>query len=215
MVRCRICRPPYEQREIYDPHKLTAAHNTLPLGTEVEVTNLLNGLSVVVKINDRGPFAQDRIIDLSEAAARILEMQYLGVVPVRVKVLGQQDAHPFAPVAINNNWNSQHLPQPIPNQTLPPMQPVSMQPVSMQPGAPMQQPSGLRVMGLAGLQGNQVVARNFAIGERLLLTSQTSGQVVEVVVINNQLPTSQQVDLLVSDDLLNYLGHQLSILGRF
>jgi rare lipoprotein A len=59
-------------REIYNMHALTAAHKTLPFGTYVRVTNLNNGKSVVVRINDRGPFIKGRIIDLSYAAARKL-----------------------------------------------------------------------------------------------------------------------------------------------
>jgi peptidoglycan lytic transglycosylase len=74
--------------ERFDKHKLTAAHRTLPLGTRVRVTNTRNGRSVEVRINDRGPFGNhSRIIDLSEAAARRLEMIDAGVVPVTVEVL--------------------------------------------------------------------------------------------------------------------------------
>ena len=60
--------------EIYDMEKLTAAHRRLPFQTWVEVTNLTNGKSVDVRINDRGPFAHGRIIDLSQAAARDIEL---------------------------------------------------------------------------------------------------------------------------------------------
>lgn len=74
--------------ERYDMHSLTAAHKTLPFGVVVEVTNLHNGRSVEVRINDRGPFKKGRIIDLSYAAARELEMIGPGVVPVRVVVIG-------------------------------------------------------------------------------------------------------------------------------
>ncbi len=73
--------------EIYDKHKLTAAHRTLPCGTMVKVTNLENGRSVVVRINDRGPFRKGRIIDLSYEAARRLKMIRKGVVKVKVEVL--------------------------------------------------------------------------------------------------------------------------------
>jgi rare lipoprotein A len=66
---------------------LTAAHNTLPLGTFVAVTNLDNGQSVVVRINDRGPFVKNRVIDLSYAAARALDMIGTGTAPVRIEVL--------------------------------------------------------------------------------------------------------------------------------
>ena len=61
---------PTASGEIFDPELLTAAHRTLPLGSILEVTDALSGRSVVVRVNDRGPFHGDRVIDLSEAAAR-------------------------------------------------------------------------------------------------------------------------------------------------
>jgi rare lipoprotein A len=77
--------------EIYDMYKLTAAHRTLPFETMVRVTNLNNGKSTVVRITDRGPFVNNRIIDLSLAAAREVESVGPGVVPARVEVLGGVD----------------------------------------------------------------------------------------------------------------------------
>ena len=77
--------------EIYDMYKLTAAHRTLPFETMVRVTNLNNGKSTVVRITDRGPFVDNRIIDLSLAAAREVDSVGSGVVPVRVEVLGGVD----------------------------------------------------------------------------------------------------------------------------
>ena len=77
--------------EIYDMYKLTAAHRTLPFETMVRVTNLNNGKSTVVRITDRGPFVDNRIIDLSLAAAREVDSVGPGVVPVRVEVLGGVD----------------------------------------------------------------------------------------------------------------------------
>lgn len=74
--------------ERYDMYALTAAHKTLPFDVIVEVTNLSNGRSVEVRINDRGPFKKGRIIDLSYAAASELKMIGPGVVPVRVVVIG-------------------------------------------------------------------------------------------------------------------------------
>lgn len=74
-------------KEIYDMHDLTAAHSTLPLGTYVMVTNLTNGRSVAVRINDRGPFVKDRVIDLSYAAAKALDMIGPGTAQVRIEVL--------------------------------------------------------------------------------------------------------------------------------
>jgi rare lipoprotein A len=69
-------------------YKLTAAHRTLPFDTVVRVTNLNNGRSTTVRITDRGPFVEGRIIDLSLAAAREIESVGPGVVPVRLEVLG-------------------------------------------------------------------------------------------------------------------------------
>ena len=73
--------------EIYDMNKLTAAHRTLPLGTRVLVTNLDNGRTVEVRINDRGPFRRNRVLDLSYAAARQLGMVGEGVIPVTLKIV--------------------------------------------------------------------------------------------------------------------------------
>jgi rare lipoprotein A len=70
--------------ERFDQHQLTAAHRTLPFGTKVRVTNLNNDKSVLVRINDRGPFARGRIVDLSRKAAQQLDMLRSGVAPVRV-----------------------------------------------------------------------------------------------------------------------------------
>ena len=77
--------------EVYDMYKLTAAHRTLPFETMVRVTNLDNGKSTTVRITDRGPFVNNRIIDLSLAAAREIESVGPGVVPVRIEVLGNVD----------------------------------------------------------------------------------------------------------------------------
>jgi rare lipoprotein A len=73
--------------EVFDPAQLTAAHRTLPFGTRVLVTNLENGASIVVRINDRGPFKAGRIIDLSRAAAEGIGMLRSGVARVRVEVV--------------------------------------------------------------------------------------------------------------------------------
>lgn len=73
--------------ETYDMHQLTAAHNVLPLNSVVKVTNLDNGKEVVVRINDRGPFVDDRVIDLSLSAALGLGIVKPGTAPVRITVL--------------------------------------------------------------------------------------------------------------------------------
>jgi len=71
-----------------DANRLAAAHRTLPFGTQVRVENLANGESVVVTINDRGPFISGRVIDLTRGAAQAIDMINAGVVPVRITVLG-------------------------------------------------------------------------------------------------------------------------------
>lgn len=76
--------------EVYNMHDMTAAHRTLPFGTHVMVTNLNNGKSVKVKINDRGPFVEGRIIDLSYAAAQVLNAVGPGVIPVAIEVLADE-----------------------------------------------------------------------------------------------------------------------------
>ena len=74
-------------REVYDMYDLTAAHKSLPFGTFLVVTNLNNGKSVTVRINDLGPFVKDRIIDLSYAAAKAVDMIDTGTAPVKLEIL--------------------------------------------------------------------------------------------------------------------------------
>lgn len=73
--------------EVYDMREMTAAHRTLPFGAIVRVTNLRNGKQAEVRINDRGPFVANRVIDLSEAAARAIEMVGPGTALVRLEVV--------------------------------------------------------------------------------------------------------------------------------
>ena len=73
--------------EIFDPGRLTAAHRTLPLGSEVRVTNPNNGRSVIVEINDRGPYHGNRVIDLSTAAARTIGLIRSGTGRVNLALL--------------------------------------------------------------------------------------------------------------------------------
>ncbi|WP_302467592.1 septal ring lytic transglycosylase RlpA family protein [Pontibacter vulgaris] len=77
--------------ERYNKNEMTAAHNGLPFGTKVKVTNLTNNKSVIVRINDRGPFKGERIIDVSEAAARQLSFRGAGLSRVKVEVLGNSE----------------------------------------------------------------------------------------------------------------------------
>ena len=78
---------PTASGEIFDPNRLTAAHRTLPLGSKVRVTNPQNGRSVVVRVNDRGPFHGNRVIDLSAAAARNIGLIQSGTERVKLALL--------------------------------------------------------------------------------------------------------------------------------
>lgn len=78
----RTAGRPTASGERFNPRGMTAAHRTLPLGSHARVTNLRNGRSVVVRINDRGPYVHGRIIDLSTASARAIGLKGLGVVRV-------------------------------------------------------------------------------------------------------------------------------------
>jgi len=77
---------PTASGQLFDQARFTAAHRTLPFGTKVKVTNLANGKSVEVEINDRGPYAENRIIDLSGAAAKALDMTGSGTAKVRLEL---------------------------------------------------------------------------------------------------------------------------------
>src|SRR5213080_3075604 len=76
--------------EIYDMNQLSAAHKTLPLPSVVQVTNLQNGRSLRLRVNDRGPFVDGRIIDLSRRAAQLLGFESIGTAPVRVRILREE-----------------------------------------------------------------------------------------------------------------------------
>jgi rare lipoprotein A len=108
---------PTSNGEIYDKEKLTCAHRSYPFGTYLLVRNLDNGSSVVVRVNDRGPFAKNRIIDLSEAAARIIGMIPTGTARVSLAVIPPEEAlawkggtpngAPSAPLAASPSVSSQ------------------------------------------------------------------------------------------------------------
>jgi rare lipoprotein A len=78
---------PTSSGEVYDMYQLSCAHNTLPLGTVVMVTNIENGRSLELKVNDRGPFVKERILDVSYAAAQMLGMWEKGTALVKVEVI--------------------------------------------------------------------------------------------------------------------------------
>lgn len=96
--------------EFFNKHQLSAAHRTLPLPSIVEVTNLSNGRTIDVLINDRGPYIDDRIIDLSEKAAHALGMKHQGIAKVRVKFKKQHTEQLLAQLQIKKSL-SQKNPQ--------------------------------------------------------------------------------------------------------
>ncbi len=94
--------------EAFDPRGLTAAHRTLPFGTRVRVTRVDNGESIIVRINDRGPFKPGRVIDLSQRAAEDLRITDKGLAAVKLEVVDREDpprvvdAQPIAPHVVEN-----------------------------------------------------------------------------------------------------------------
>ena len=118
--------------EIYDGNQLTAAHKTLPLPVNVRVTNLENGKSIIVRVNDRGPYARGRIIDLSRKAAELLDVVRAGTAKVRVTYLGRSNLNGKPP---------QETPTEIAN-GLPavPSGDVSAQALNIVPGVPVAPP---------------------------------------------------------------------------
>src|SRR5579871_4823268 len=83
--------------ELYDGGALTAAHRTLPMPVNVRVTNLENGKSIIVRVNDRGPYSRGRIIDLSKRAAELLDVVQSGTARVRVTYVGRADLNGAPP----------------------------------------------------------------------------------------------------------------------
>ena len=73
--------------EIFNTHDMTAAHKKLPFGTKIKVTNIANGKSVIVRVNDRGPFVKGRIVDLTYAAAQKIDIVKTGVAKVTVEII--------------------------------------------------------------------------------------------------------------------------------
>jgi len=90
---------PTASGEPYDPEAFTAAHRTLRFGIRLEVINPANGKSVTVRVNDRGPFVEGRLIDLSKAAATALGITETGVAPVEIRALRADETAAFAPTA--------------------------------------------------------------------------------------------------------------------
>ena len=137
--------PGFDQRptangEIFDMNAVTAAHKTLPLPSVVEVTNLQNGRALQLRVNDRGPFVGDRLIDVSRRAAQLLGFAEQGTAPVRVKILKRQSIE-VAEAAMHNMGGTlvaaaapaamaaAPTPRPAPPPATPPPQQVAARPL--------------------------------------------------------------------------------------
>ena len=99
---------PTANGEVFDMNDISAAHRTLPMPSLVRVTNLDNGRSMLVRVNDRGPFARGRIIDLSRRAAQLLGMDRAGTAKVRVQILAD-DSRQLAAIARNRTPGQQDI----------------------------------------------------------------------------------------------------------
>jgi rare lipoprotein A len=124
--------------EVFDENALTAAHPTLPIPSLVRVTNLENGRSIVVRLNDRGPFVDDRIIDLSRAAGAALDMHGKGTAKVRVQYVGpapaEANALPAQPIPVQVSAPINTLPpSPAPYVGRDPLPPLADIPVAAAP----------------------------------------------------------------------------------
>ena len=111
--------------EIFDPKLVSAAHKTLPMPSVVRVTNLENGKSLVVRLNDRGPFVAGRIIDLSREAAKRLGFLKTGIAKVRVQILAEQS------LAMERDAKNNKFPQLVANETMPPVEADNLPRVSL------------------------------------------------------------------------------------
>lgn len=181
--------------EIYDQMAMTAAHPTLPIPSLVRVTNLENGKSVVVRINDRGPFVDDRLIDLSKAAALALDMTGKGTAKVRVQYVGA------APAAAN---------------TLPAGEPAGQAstaaPVAYTPAAPAAGAMYLQVGAFADLS-NAYAQRDrlAAMGRVSIVEGKSGGQRLYRVMVG---PLSNREEAERTQDKLANAGLKALIVAR-
>jgi rare lipoprotein A len=170
--------------EVFDAWEMTAAHLTLPFDTRVIVTNLDNGKQVLVRINDRGPYINNRIIDLSQGAAEELGMLRRGVAPVRVEVLEVRE------VNASEQDNQQAL-------------------ADAQASAQDIDRASYQTTMVEHLEGYSVASSEHQAGELLLLRSDAYDALI-IVRVAEQM-TLEGSDLLVSDLLYQKLGGQVYV----
>lgn len=165
---------PTANGEIFDQNEMTAAHTTLPIPSIVEVTNLENGRSVIVRLNDRGPFVDDRIIDLSRAAAEALDYRSRGLARVRVRYLGP--AEPNAEPPQRHYHMAQSSVEPLPASPPAPAAPSPRpEPAPVQTGSALT----LQVGAFADPDNAQALAsRISAAGDAWVQAGQSNGAAV-------------------------------------
>lgn len=180
--------------EIYDMQQLTAAHRKLPFQTWVEVTNLSNGKQVDVRINDRGPFAKGRILDLSQAAARDIDMLRSGTARVRLKVIAPPHAEPPEPQ------------QPVTVTAKPaPAPPVAVEPVPDPPAPPAAEPSTDWFAVQAGAFADRgraeslraLLADRFTQARVVSNTTPTGAPALWRVIVGHQMTRDQAAELAI------------------
>ena len=160
--------------EIYNMHRMTAAHKTWPMDTVVRVQNLTNGRSVVVRINDRGPFVRGRVIDCSYAAGKKLGLDKTGIAKVKLTVLG------FS----GKIFKPHPKPTPTPAKSETPVPPVPAEPV---PSVRLSN-FGVQVGAFRRMEGARATQRRFKAqeGDRLrvlIRTSDVEGEPLHRVVV--------------------------------
>ena len=126
--------------EIFDQNALSAAHRTLPMPSVVRVTNLENGRALVVRINDRGPFAHGRIIDLSRRAAQLLGFKRQGIAKMRVELLPDETRIEISKIKGEYRSEDLNLNNPAPAPNAAPIKTVSIKSLALVPGTTLQKP---------------------------------------------------------------------------
>lgn len=199
--------------EIFDKYELTAAHKTLQMPSIVRVTNLENGRSIIVRINDRGPFAKSRIIDLSERSAELLDFKHKGTAKVRIEVL-PQESHKVAAIAKSGETTrgievAMNDPNYRPKEIIakPRPKPVQLTNRISAPPRPITKPNNIYVQ--AGSFNNVVKARALAdqlqsVGPARIQTATVNGSTyyrVQFGPVQNQAAADQIVTRLASSNI--------------
>jgi rare lipoprotein A len=167
--------------EIFDMYEFTAAHKTLPLPSYAKVTNNQNGKSLIVRINDRGPFHPDRLIDLSFAAAKKLDYLKSGTAPVKVEVIHVSE----------DNWVSLGKNAPIPLKEFMPVSPLLIVKDSTQNVQPLPTQQGASQSTNNGLE-------NTFEQRTLFAETQKKQTFIQVIALSNKTKAKQKADGLTA-----------------